>query len=759
MKNKLMKLLTLLLSILTIVCFAFACTPDSGNVEPEHTHEYSSVVTMPTCLEKGYTTFTCECGDMYKGEEVDALGHLFTNYFSDGNATYNADGTKTAMCDREGCEEKNTITDLGSRLVSTLSFKTLTVASTNVKNEEKFANSVNEFSFSEEIELKGNGSFVVSNDKYGWNCFYTKTVPLNEGINIFYVFAEVDGVSTTYIVELYRNKMFTVSFNLGNGETIEDQTIEEDKLVTLPDEPEREGYTFDGWDYDFTAPVTSSMQISAKWSANTVQYKVEYYKQNLENDEYTLTEIVELSGKTDTIASAEEKSYSHFTINKNHVNSKLSGNINGDGSLVLRVYYTRDKYDINISRDNVKAGTFTDKSDNYKYGKEITVTATTNDGYTFLGWFDGNILSCETPSFTFVVEKEVTYTARWSINTVQYKVEYYKQNLENDEYTLTETVELSGKTDTIASAEEKSYSHFTINKNHADSKLFAYIAGDGSLTLKVYYTRNKYTLSSNMSEAGTVTNLGTYKYGEEDATSTVTVNRGYEFLGWYSGDMLLSSELTYVFTVDKDVVAMFKNCLEFFEYTMTETTCIIDRIKMEYVELPQIYIPSCVTSIGSGAFALCYVEEVIFGENSQLTEIGDSAFMDCNSLTSIKIPNSVTSMGSDVFGSCGLTNIEIPNNVTSIGWNQFLGCRSLISIVIPRSVIKIDGLAFTDCDSLTDVYYGGNADDWTDINIEHGNSDLTDATLYYYVENESDLPSDDGNYWHYVDGVPTVWEK
>ena len=289
--------------------------------------------------------------------------------------------------------------------------------------------------------------------------------------------------------------------------------------------------------------------------------------------------------------------------------------------------------------------------------------------------------------------------------------------------------------------------------------MFAYIAGDGSLTLKVYYTRNKYTLSSNMSEAGTVTNLGTYKYGEEDATSTVTVNRGYEFLGWYSGDMLLSSELTYVFTVDKDVVAMFKNCLEFFEYTMTETTCIIDRIKMEYVELPQIYIPSCVTSIGSGAFALCYVEEVIFGENSQLTEIGDSAFMDCFSLTSIKIPNSVTSMGSDVFGSCGLTNIEIPNNVTSIGWNQFYGCRSLISIVISRSVIKIDGLAFTACDSLTDVYYGGNADDWTDINIEHGNSDLTDATLYYYVENESDLPSDDGNYWHYVDGVPTVWAK
>ena len=39
-------------------------------------HQYTSVVTAPTCTEKGYTTYTCERGDsVYVSDYVDALGH------------------------------------------------------------------------------------------------------------------------------------------------------------------------------------------------------------------------------------------------------------------------------------------------------------------------------------------------------------------------------------------------------------------------------------------------------------------------------------------------------------------------------------------------------------------------------------------------------------------------------------------------------------------------------------------------------------
>ena len=40
-----------------------------------HTHSYRAVVTDPTCTERGYTTYTCSCGESYVSNYVNALGH------------------------------------------------------------------------------------------------------------------------------------------------------------------------------------------------------------------------------------------------------------------------------------------------------------------------------------------------------------------------------------------------------------------------------------------------------------------------------------------------------------------------------------------------------------------------------------------------------------------------------------------------------------------------------------------------------------
>lgn len=49
-------------------------------------HEYSSVITEPTCTEQGYTTHACSvCGDSYVDTYVDALGHDWGNYVSQGD--------------------------------------------------------------------------------------------------------------------------------------------------------------------------------------------------------------------------------------------------------------------------------------------------------------------------------------------------------------------------------------------------------------------------------------------------------------------------------------------------------------------------------------------------------------------------------------------------------------------------------------------------------------------------------------------------
>ena len=44
-----------------------------------HTHTYIATVTVPTCTENGYTTYTCDCGDSYVDDYVDATGHAYEN--------------------------------------------------------------------------------------------------------------------------------------------------------------------------------------------------------------------------------------------------------------------------------------------------------------------------------------------------------------------------------------------------------------------------------------------------------------------------------------------------------------------------------------------------------------------------------------------------------------------------------------------------------------------------------------------------------
>ena len=96
----------------TYTCTVCGATRTEDIPMLEHTHNYIPVVTLPTCTEQGYTTYTCACGDSYIDNYVDANGHSFTNYVSDGNATCTVDGTKTAKCDN--CDATDTIADPGS---------------------------------------------------------------------------------------------------------------------------------------------------------------------------------------------------------------------------------------------------------------------------------------------------------------------------------------------------------------------------------------------------------------------------------------------------------------------------------------------------------------------------------------------------------------------------------------------------------------------------------------------------------------------
>lgn len=74
----------------------------------EHKHNYTSSVTAPTCTDKGYTTYTCSCGDSYKADETAATGH---NMAETERVDYTCDtpGYYTMTCSACGYSETTEI--------------------------------------------------------------------------------------------------------------------------------------------------------------------------------------------------------------------------------------------------------------------------------------------------------------------------------------------------------------------------------------------------------------------------------------------------------------------------------------------------------------------------------------------------------------------------------------------------------------------------------------------------------------------------
>lgn len=138
-----------------------------------------------------------------------------------------------------------------------------------------------------------------------------------------------------------------------------------------------------------------------------------------------------------------------------------------------------------------------------------------------------------------------------------------------------------------------------------------------------------------------------------------------------------------------------------------------------------------VKNIKSGAFNGCEITSITIGKN--LSEIGPSAFFNCDDLNEIKlsdendeyvyvdgclirrsdntlvlglasavIPETVVSIGDYAFAyRKNLSEIAIPSSVTAIGSYAFANCENLKTIEVSQSVKSIQSCVFKNCVSLT----------------------------------------------------------
>jgi len=84
---------------------------------PSHVHDYKAVVTAPTCVTKGYTTYTCSCGDSYTADETAIVAHTYGAWETTKLPTVKEAGEAKQVCSVCGKTETKVLEKLSEGFV------------------------------------------------------------------------------------------------------------------------------------------------------------------------------------------------------------------------------------------------------------------------------------------------------------------------------------------------------------------------------------------------------------------------------------------------------------------------------------------------------------------------------------------------------------------------------------------------------------------------------------------------------------------
>ena len=131
-----------------------------------------------------------------------------------------------------------------------------------------------------------------------------------------------------------------------------------------------------------------------------------------------------------------------------------------------------------------------------------------------------------------------------------------------------------------------------------------------------------------------------------------------------------------------------------------------------------------------------------------------------SSITYVRFPQDATELGVDptssmggiwILGGTSVRFFEVHEGVTAFGSYVFAHTE-LESIVLPSTLETIGEYTFFSSERLEAVFFRGTEEQC--IQALKDQVAETEATLYYYSETE---PTEEGNFWHYVDGKPVIW--
>lgn len=333
-----------------------------------------------------------------------------------------------------------------------------------------------------------------------------------------------------------------LTFDSKGGSYVAPVFVPNGKTAAKPDDPTRPGYTFDGWDFDFTKELTANATATAKWKVDTrTRYTVIHWQENADDDEYSYVESETKYGETAATTAAAAKRYNGFTAQ-----TITQQTIAGDGSTIVNVYYKRNVYSVTFWTVKWEGGILGIIGEYVKDKEIVEKRITAKHGANIRKQWPGGTWNVSAGGSVFQANIDVMPIGGFEFFETEQgsaKAYYYLADL-NGNYVLDHTDTGASSSSTVTKEDRYDITGFVCNKKRSAKDDTNY---NGA---KFYYDRavKQVIYISN----GVKVNEASYKYQQDISKAgdykLPDTAEGFTFAGWYAD---ADGKVPYVFTGKK----------------------------------------------------------------------------------------------------------------------------------------------------------------------------------------------------------------